>query len=495
MSEKHYYSKHTPSFCKKGQFSSCADGFRNPAQSTDNSYRYPRIMIAGTSSGSGKTTITCGLLKALVDRGLATASFKCGPDYIDPMFHTRVIGTKSKNLDTFFTDDNTTRYLFAQTAKDVEISVIEGVMGYYDGLAGISTKASAYDLALTTRTPVILAVSCKGMSCSVLPLIKGFVDWKEEQPIAGVILNQLPGGLYPELKREIEAQLHLRVFGYVPPLKDFILESRHLGLVTPGEIQGLNGHLKQLAATLEETLDVPAILALAGQAPPLPHEAVTVRALEEPVTIAVARDEAFCFYYEDNLQLLGRMGARIAEFSPIRDKSLPENIDGLILGGGYPELAARELSKNRSMREDIRSALAQGLPCLAECGGFMYLHQTMEDMEGQPHEMVGAISGKAYKTERLSRFGYIELAASVDSLLGPAGTQLKGHEFHYFDSTACGDGFHATKPLRKSAWDCIHASSSLGAGFPHLYYYSNPDVPYEFLKTALSFKKAGKTAD
>ena len=456
--------------------------------------KIPRILLAAGASGSGKTLITCGLLQALVNRGLKVASFKCGPDYIDPMFHSRVIGTRSRNLDTFFTDGDRTRYLLAKNASDCEIAVMEGVMGYYDGVGGITSRASAYDLASTTDTPVILIVNSRGMSVSLAAYVKGFLEYKKDSHICGVIFNQMSPMLYPRMKKLLEEELSVKVLGYVPKVEDCVIESRHLGLVLPEEIPELKSRLQKLSEVLEKTLDIDGILELAGGAPELaaPEPEMLIQKdtafgyrTEEKVRIGVADDEAFCFFYADNLKLLEQMGAELVRFSPIHDRELPEDLDGLLLSGGYPELNGEALEENQEMCTRIREAILDGMPCLAECGGFMYLHQEMEDMEGKQRRVCGVIPGRAYRTPKLNRFGYITLTEKQDSGLG----EIPAHEFHYFDSTDCGEDFHAVKPASKRGWDCIHDRGRLMAGFPHLYYYGNPRVPARFLKNALEYKK------
>ena len=422
--------------------------------------KIPRILLAAGASGSGKTLITCGLLQALVNRGLKVASFKCGPDYIDPMFHSRVIGTRSRNLDTFFTDGDRTRYLLAKNASDCEIAVMEGVMGYYDGVGGITSRASAYDLASTTDTPAILIVNSRGMSVSLAAYVKGFLEYKKDSHICGVIFNQMSSMLYPRMKKLLEEELSVKVLGYVPKVEDCVIESRHLGLVLPEEIPELKSRLQKLSEVLEKTLDIDGILELAGEAPELaaPETEMLIQKdtafgyrTEEKVRIGVADDEAFCFFYADNLNLLEQMGAELVRFSPIHDRELPEDLDGLLLSGGYPELNGEE----------------------------------MEDMEGKQRRVCGVIPGRAYRTPKLNRFGYITLTEKQDSGLG----EIPAHEFHYFDSTDCGEDFHAAKPASKRGWDCIHDRGRLMAGFPHLYYYGNPRVPARFLKNALEYKK------
>lgn len=443
--------------------------------------KVPRILLGAAASGSGKTLITCGLLQALKNRKLQVTSFKCGPDYIDPMFHSRVIGTKSRNLDSFFADEDTVRYLLEKNARDCEISVIEGVMGYYDGLAGISAKASAYDVTKITKTPAVLIVNAKGMSLSAAAFIKGFVEYQEDSQIRGVILNQVSSMMYPRLKQIIEEELSIKVYGYVPVVKDCVLESRHLGLVMPEEIVDLQQKLMELAEILEKSVDIDGLLELAEHAEELPvQESPVAYHTGRKIRIALAKDEAFCFFYQDNLELLEEMGAELVPFSPIHDKKLPEHIDGMLFHGGYPELYAKKLSENKEMLAAVCAAVQTGIPYMAECGGFMYLHQEMEDMEGHSWPMAGVIHGKSWRTPRLTRFGYITLEDGT--CFGEHVGAIRAHEFHYFDSDCCGEAYTAKKPLSSRSWKCIHSDGQGMSGFPHMYYYSNLRVPEQFLR-------------
>ena len=278
--------------------------------------KLPRILLAAGASGSGKTLITCGLLQVLVNREKKVASFKCGPDYIDPMFHTRVIGTKSRNLDTFFSREELTRYLLGKNGADCEIAVMEGVMGFYDGVAGTTTTASAYDLAKVTETPVILIVNSKGMSLSLCAYIKGFMEYKKDSNIKGVIFNQMSPMLYPRMKELVEKELGISVLGYVPKVEDCVIESRHLGLVLPEEIPQLKERLGKLSQVLEKSLDIEGILKLAEETPELSWEEPSGISWKSPkeLRIGIARDAAFCFFYEDNLELLREMGATLVPF-------------------------------------------------------------------------------------------------------------------------------------------------------------------------------------
>ncbi len=456
--------------------------------------RTPGILLTAPASGSGKTLITCGILQALVNRGQKIVSFKCGPDYIDPMFHGKVIGTKSRNLDTFFTDADTTRYLYEKNTEGFDLAVVEGVMGYYDGLGGIRTEGSTYDVARTLDLPAILIVNCRGASLSVLATVRGFLEYQKDSHICGVILNQISPMIYGQLRVLIEQELQIRVFGYVPKMANLSLDSRHLGLVLPGEIRALQKKLNDLAEKLEETLDLDGMISeiktaeyrTAGKSDI--RKEIQALSFPDKIRIAVAEDDAFCFTYLDNLELLEEMGAKLVPFSPLRDGHLPEAVSGLILSGGYPELHAKELGSNRSMRASVRKAVADGMPCIAECGGFLYLHRELEDTDGRFYPMAGVLDAKAYRTEKLSRFGYVTLTAEEDQLLGKAGTQIRGHEFHYWDSESCGESFHARKPAGRREWDCVHGTNTLYAGFPHLFYYSNLQVPHAFLRSCFAYQ-------
>ena len=440
----------------------------------------PRIMISAQSSGAGKTTVTCGLLQALANRGLKLASFKCGPDYIDPMFHSKVIGAKSRNLDPFFVDGDMIRYLFARNAEGADISVIEGAMGFYDGSDFSKPDNSSCDVSLRTKTPVILIVDGKGSSLSAVAVLKGFLDFSDNL-IKGVIFNKMSQKVYEGVAPVAES-LGVKPIGYIPKMKDVVLESRHLGLVMPGEIDDIREKLNKVAEMFEETLDIDAIIELSKTAPELDATELKVEKFEK-VRIGLADDDAFCFTYEDNIELLQRMGAEIVRFSPLKDKSIPD-VDALILSGGYPELHAKGLSDNRSMRESVRKAIADGMPCIAECGGFMYLHDRMEGDDGVMYDMCGAIKGETKNMHKLTRFGYIRLTPKDDSL----GT-VRGHEFHHWDSDNCGIDWIAENK-RNTRYQCIHDDGRIIAGYPHLYYYSNPKIAEEIIRRASVYSKS-----
>ena len=447
----------------------------------------PRILLAAPKSGSGKTLITCALLGALKKKDLKPAAFKCGPDYIDPMFHRTVLKVPSENLDTFFTGEET-RSIFAELAKDADIAVMEGVMGLFDGLGGTREEGSAYHLAKVTSTPIILVVDVHGMGKSMIPLIKGFLDYDTEHLIKGVLLNRMTESFLETMRPMLEEELPVPIVGFFPARKDIHLESRHLGLMLPGEIEDLEAQLNAAADQFLATAGFEKILSIADQAeeitdvkPADTSANISASADKTPLTLAVARDEAFCFYYEANMRAFRKRGVEIRYFSPLHDEALPPEADGILLGGGYPELYAKELSANESMKASIRSAIEGGIPSLAECGGFMYLHESMEDQEGCSYPMVGLVKGAVQFKGKLVRFGYVELTEKQPCFL-QEGQSIKAHEFHYYDSTNNGVAVTALKPVTGRSWECIHEGEAYFWGFPHLYYPSNEEFTEHFVK-------------
>lgn len=448
----------------------------------------PRLLLAAPKSGSGKTMITCGLLEALKRRGMRAASAKCGPDYIDPMFHRNVLGVPSANLDTFFTDEATTRYLLKRHAAQADFTLIEGVMGYYDGLGGQSDAASTYEVARVTETPVALIVDGKGASVSLAALVKGLVEYRADSNIRGILLNRVSAGFYPRLKELLERECGVRVLGFLPELKDLEVPSRHLGLISPEEMETFERWTGRIADELEKNVDMDALLELGRAVPAIEGAAPEIPRLERTVRIGVARDEAFSFYYGENLQLLAEMGAELVEFSPLRDETLPQALDGLLLGGGYPENYGPELEKNEKMRREIKAACERGMPCLAECGGFLYLQESLKTAAGQECSMAGGLKGRSFPTGKLCRFGYVQVETSKSGILGEAGQLLKGHEFHYWDCTENGADCIAGKPAGGKEYSCMVHTAHMAAGFPHFYYYSNPEAVFEFLRGCLRFQ-------
>lgn len=440
-----------------------------------------RIMISAMQSGGGKTTLTCALLALLKKRGTAAEAFKCGPDYIDPMFHSRVLGVPSRNLDLFLQGE--TGVLKTLGGARGEIAVIEGAMGLYDGVGGTDT-ASAYALAALTKTPVILAVMPRGSSLTLAAQIKGVAQFRRDSHVAGIVLTNCRTMLYEHLKPLIERETGLKVYGCLPTMPELEIPSRHLGLLTAGEIEDLTARFDAAAEALSRFVDVEALLALASTSEILPAPETKPTAVR--AKIALARDEAFCFYYEDSLDALRAAGAELVEFSPLRDACLPD-CDGLYLGGGYPELYAKRLSENVSMRQSVADAVRAKLPTVAECGGFLYLGASLESDSGAAYPMAGVLPGVGLKTDRLQYFGYTELEAERDSLLFREGERVHAHEFHYWKSTENGNDLTAVKPVSGQERHCGYVNESLYAAFPHLHFGGEMPFAARFVAAAESW--------
>lgn len=445
-----------------------------------------QFLLAAPRSGSGKTTMTCALLMALKRRGCAPCAFKSGPDYIDPMFHRAVLGVESRNLDLFFSAPETVRALYARGAAGHGAAVCEGAMGFYDGLGGVSDRASAWHLADTLGLPVLLVVEPKGQSLTLAAELKGLVNFRTPSHIAGILLNNCTARMHALLAPVLEKETGLPVLGFLPKLPEAVIGSRHLGLYTAAEVENLQQKLALLADAAEEHIDWPRLLALCEKEPPaLPARPETPPAR---VRIAVAQDEAFCFTYAETLEAFRDAGAEVVFFSPLRDTALPENIGGLYLPGGYPELHAKELSENTPLLREIKQKIESGLPTAAECGGFLYLGQSLTDAEGQSWPMAGVLPGEAKDAGRLVRFGYAALSADSDSMLFRAGESFPIHEFHHWDSTANGTALAAKKPVGGAAWRCGFVNEHFYAGFPHLYWAGTP-LPQRFAAAAENYRR------
>ena len=440
-------------------------------------------MITAPSSGSGKTTVTVALLKAFLNEGKKISAYKSGPDYIDPMFHREVINIPSRNLDQFILGDDVCKYILGKNSKDMDISILEGVMGYYDGI-GTGTLGSTYELAKLLNCPVVMVVNCKSMSLSLCAIIEGFVNFREKSNIKGVILNNISKGMYDYYKTIIETNTNVKVYGYMPYLEDCKLKSRHLGLITAQEIEDLEEITEKLGNTAQETIDIEGLYDLSKSCDYVEYHEIQI-IKRKPVKIALAKDKAFCFYYQDSLDLLKELGAELIEFSPLKDEKLPD-VDGLYIGGGYPELHMGQLSANISMIESLRSKIQGGLPTIAECGGYMYLLKSFKD-ENKEFQLVGIEEGQSYMTNSLNHFGYIKLTAKKDNILCKSGESIKAHEFHYSNSTNLGDSFVASKPNSKRNWECIVADESKFIGYPHLHLWGNVKFADNFIEKCIEY--------
>jgi len=541
----------------------------------------PRIVIAGTNSGCGKTTVSTGIMGALSAEGLRVQPFKVGPDYIDPMFHTFITGNASRNLDSWMMDESTVAYLFSRNTSNADIAVIEGVMGMYDGYGGYSDIGSTAHVARIIDAPVILVVNGEGMSLSIVPLIKGFMDFDRDVKVRGVIINNVKSEAHFQLLKDTIVE-HLGIFpiGYIKSLPEITLPSRHLGLIPEGEIENLLQKITLLSEELRKTVDLDLLCKIAAghvssynhvkpsynhsepdkydradkyvmhdicdradknapdyYARPDKHAAPDnvepdvpekdaglleksawlfekntrfpdkdtrflqkelrfyVKPLPTGARIAVAKDKAFNFYYRDNLDLLEMLGAELVYFSPLNDSRLPDGINGLYLGGGYPEVFAAQLEENAEMRECIKNRIISGLPTYAECGGLMYLSEGIINGEQEKFDMAGVIPGLSKMTKALQRFGYIEIDVVEDNVLAKKGEKIKGHEFHY-SITVVEDNTptcFSIKKYRRNGearnWKCGFKLYNLLAGYPHLHFWSNPGFAKRFVENCLRFEK------
>lgn len=460
------------------------------------------FMITAASSGSGKTMITCGLLELFKRKGLNPLACKCGPDYIDGLFHKQVLELEGMNLDSYFEAPEELRDKYSCLSKD-HLPVVEGVMGYFDGLGGSTTRASSWEVAHILDLPAVLVVDARGVSVSLAALIKGFLEFERPMgsQIKAVIFNRMSPMLYPRIRELVERETGIRAAGFVPELDFLKVGSRHLGLVLPEEIAGLREQMNRLGKCLEETIDWEFLEELGAEKEG--RDALEEENTEASCTAAfsfrlgIAMDEAFCFYYQDNLRLLERLGGELVYFSPIHDRSLPEQLDGLILGGGYPELYCEALSLNESMRESVKKAAEGGLPVLGECGGYLYLLEELEAEDGRIWPMTGVLKGKGYKKGKNSRFGYIGVEAEKDSLYLKPGEQIRGHEFHYWDCEVLEEEWvmRAKKPVGNRSWPCIRIKNQVMAGFPHLFYPSCPAFAVRFAKACVRYKRKRDEAE
>ena len=452
-----------------------------------------RLLLAAPASGGGKTTVTCALLAALRRRGLSPCAFKCGPDYIDPMFHRSVLGVESHNLDLFLAGEEAARDLFARCAGGHGAAVCEGAMGFYDGVGGSTDRASAWHAADTLDLPVILVVRPRGASLTLAAQIRGLCAFRKPSHIAGLLLNDCSPAMCRSLGPMLERETGLPVLGCLPHLEQAEFQSRHLGLQTAGEIAGLKERIETMARELEAHVDMERLLELCTGSVPEPLS--PVRQAASSVPIAVARDEAFCFTYAETLETLRMAGAEPVFFSPLRDTALPERACGVYLPGGYPELYAARLSQNAAMRRAVAAAVNGGMPTVAECGGFLYLGKTLEDMDGQVWPMAGVLPGAGFSTKKLVRFGYANLTAEEDSLLLRAGETVPAHEFHYWDSTENGRALRAEKPVSGKTWACGFTGPTLYAAFPHLYLAGRPELAARFAEAARNYERKREQKD
>ena len=396
----------------------------------------PRILIAGTSSGVGKTTIATGIVATLKKRGLRVQPFKCGPDYIDPSYLSLAAGVPTRNLDSWMIPPSHLLELFHHAVESTDIAVVEGVMGLYDGRGGAELDGSTAEIAMLLATPVILVIDVAKMSGSAAAVALGYRELEPNLNLVGVILNNVSSNNHLRWASDaIEKRVGLPIVGHLHKQVDVALPERHLGLVPAVEEGASRDAVDQIGDYIEASVDVDELLRLAGVAGELPEAGRSglfpEREERQEVALVVARDRAFDFYYEDNLDLLSAWGAKLQYVSPLEDKSLPSELRGLYIGGGFPEMYARELSANRGFRRSVVDAAESGIPIYAECGGLMYLTEGIVDFEKREYAMVGVVPGKSVMRDRLTRMGYVEAEVLRDTPLAIKGQRLRGHVFHW----------------------------------------------------------------
>ena len=455
-----------------------------------------RLVIAGTGSGVGKTTYSIGIMAALQQKGYTVQGFKCGPDYIDPSYHTAVTGRVSRNLDSWMFDHQTVREIVARASEGADISIIEGVMGFFDGKSPLENTGSTADISMITESPVLLIVNCASMARSAAAIVKGFQMLASGPNIVGVIANQVGSvGHYEIVKAAIEQECNVPVLGYMKKEQDIDIPSRHLGLIPAIERGELNPFFDKLAHLISETIDIDRLYELA-ETTEIVNESSALFAQREDqgVTIAVAKDAAFNFYYQENLELLEAYGAKLAYFSPLNGEEVPANADGLYLGGGFPEEFADELAHNEASKASIRAAITSGIPTLAECGGFMYLTESITNTDGVEYKMTGLIPGKVKMQKKLAALGYREIFGTPGNFLIDQDQQAKGHEFHYstFEGAEGLPYAYETKGRfgKKSEG---YLRGNLVAGYTHFHFASNPQLVERWIESCVNNKqKASK---
>ncbi len=446
-------------------------------------------MIAGTNSGVGKTTVTLGIMSALVQKGINVQGFKAGPDYIDPSHHTFVTGNASRNLDTWVMGNNACRELFQRSAANADISVIEGVMGLYDGSIDSTGHGSSAHLAKILSTPVILVVNARGVAQSAGAIVMGFKEFDKDIQLSGVIVNNVASNSHYEcIKKSIEDSCSVTVFGYLGKDKDIFIPERHLGLV-PSDENRINSALyDKLGQMVLETIDTERLLKAAGSAGIFPDHNKSIFVNKNDslnVKLAIARDNAFCFYYQDDIDLFESLGAKIKYFSPLNDRYLPDNIDGIFIGGGFPELYAAKLMKNESMSNSILEAHKQGVVIYGECGGMMYLLEKLIDCDGRSFKMCGVLKGTAKMENKRQGLGYVIVDPIYDNVICKRGDTFRAHEFHWSKLLDIPDdnvfAYNTRKSNgSKSGFDGLLNKNVL-ASYSHVHFSSNPKLAKDFL--------------
>lgn len=457
-----------------------------------------KLVIAGTGSGVGKTTLTVGLMAALQQRGLIVQGFKCGPDYIDPTYHTSVTGRQSRNLDSWMFSHDAVREIFEHGQQGADISLIEGVMGMYDGKDPLSDAGSTAEISEIIQAPVLLVVNCQSMARSVAAIVQGFQRFSERVNVAAVIANRVGSAAHYKLVKEaVEASCGIPVVGYLQREDDIEMPERHLGLVPSIERGELTPMFQRLAQLVEATIDLDLLLTLA-ESPSLelpPAQLFKSKSEAQLATIAIAKDAAFHFYYPENIELLEAAGARCVYFSPLAGETVPQEADGLYIGGGFPEEFAAELGAQTDAAQSIARAIRQGMPTLAECGGYMYLTESLVTTDGMTYPMVGVIPGQVRMQTKRAALGYREVTGLAGNFLLTDAEQARGHEFHYSvyevpqaSSREPISPAYETKGLRGVKQEG-YIDHQLVAGYTHLHFASNPKLAERFVQACTAYQK------
>ncbi len=452
-----------------------------------------RLVIAGTGSGVGKTTMTIGLMAALRNKGYAVQGFKCGPDYIDPSYHTAVTGRVSRNLDSWMLSHDIVKEIFCRGSKDADISIIEGVMGLYDGKNARSNEGSTADTSMILDASIILVVNCQSMARSAAAIVKGFQCLTPGIQIVGVIANKVGSeGHYKIVKEAIEQECNVPVLGFLKREDIIEIPERHLGLIPSIERGELKPLFDRLAELITTHIDLDKLIELSSGNPVTYTETLFPSTLKpQQVKIAIAKDAAFNFYYPENLELIEAYGAEIEFFSPLAGELVPTDADGLYIGGGFPEEFAEQLMRNKEVMASIVRGITGGMPTLAECGGFMYLSEAIEDTQGTSYPMIGLVPGKVKMQRKLAALGYREVTGNAGNfLLGPQ-DQARGHEFHYsvFEANE-GQTFqpaYETKGLRGIKQDG-YMNFNVIAGYTHFHFGSAPDMVQRWIDQCVLYK-------
>lgn len=461
----------------------------------DSQTAIPRLLIAATGSGAGKTTATIALLGALRARGMRVAAFKCGPDYLDPTYHSRAAGAPSHNLDGWMMGRDAVLATFERAADGADVAAIEGMMGLFDGVAPDSEEGSTAEIAKWLDAPVLLVVDASGMARTVAAVASGFKHFDPRLQLAGLICNRVGGRGHLDLLRAASAEVP--VLGGLPAEPRAAFPERHLGLLSADDSSVAAPLFAAWTVLASEWFDLDAIVALARSAPPLagrPGDLWPRRVSSAPrCRIGIAHDAAFHFYYEDNLRRLEAAGAELVRFAPTRDRRLPQ-VDGLYFGGGYPEACARELSGNRAMVEAVRDFARRGGPIYAECGGLMYLTDAIRTLDGGRWPMAGIIAGEAAMSGRLQALGYVEIETRAASILGPAGMRLRGHQFRYSTLTPPPPQSFARVYAVRPRWGAAafeegyRAGNNVLASYVHVHWASNPQAAEHFVDSCAAWR-------